>query len=138
MALIYHVEGTDSADFPKNLTESSEPNAPPRGFREITEEEVCHSTFATYTPNHIGYEQINWKGEWLPVKLFFMHDETGIAMHLDYWKKKIRWFAFGCDHQYVELSQEECAKQGIRHYGMCWHVLKCSVCSYVTAHDSSD
>jgi hypothetical protein len=50
----------------------------------------------------------------------------------------VRFFHIGCDHEYHELSQEECGKRGINHFGMCWHVYECPKCGMRHADDSSD
>lgn len=44
-----------------------------------------------------------------------------------------------CVHDYrKELSQDECKKRGISHFGMCWHVVECTKCGKISAYDSSD
>jgi len=42
-----------------------------------------------------------------------------------------------CDHDWLELSQEEARKQNIYHAGMCYHVCVCTKCGKVWAYDSS-
>lgn len=43
-----------------------------------------------------------------------------------------------CVHEKVELSQEECSKRKITHYGRCWHATECKKCGMVGGYDSSD
>lgn len=43
-----------------------------------------------------------------------------------------------CLHEMAEISQEECHKQGISHFGMCWHVEQCIKCGQISSYDSSD
>ena len=48
-----------------------------------------------------------------------------------------RYFRIGCEHSYEELSPGECKEAGIDHFGMCWHVFRCTQCSYTMSQDSS-
>ncbi len=41
-------------------------------------------------------------------------------------------------HEYRELSREECKVRGIYHGGRCYHVEACGHCGHVYAYDSSD
>lgn len=43
-----------------------------------------------------------------------------------------------CIHDFVEIGYSECQELGIRHFGACWHVWRCSKCGATQAHDSSD
>lgn len=43
-----------------------------------------------------------------------------------------------CIHENVEVSQEECSRRGLTHYGRCWHVTECKKCGLIGAYDSSD
>jgi len=43
-----------------------------------------------------------------------------------------------CIHEMKELSQKECRKRGIQHFGNCYHVYECIKCSKVEHVDSSD
>lgn len=121
----------------------------PANFREITEGEFAHSHFFSYdaefqTTRHpwssdpaqmaeIG--KYNFKST---LKVWFYWDGTGLAMAQEYWDNKIRYFAFGCEHDYKELSAAEARKEGVQHYGKCWHVNKCQKCGHVHSVDSSD
>ena len=126
----------------------------PPGWRQISEEEFAKSAFFTYSPQFADSRQMNNPPELMRVQnpeqrpharpvsvsatLHFMHDGTGFALVRDSWAGKVAFFAFGCDHKYVELSQAECRKRDISHMGRCWHVNECTECGHIHAYDSSD
>lgn len=114
----------------------------PPGWRELTEEEFAKSQFGRYSPNYFGYKQIftteNGQQKFLPIHWLSYVDGTGLAIHTDYWKGKVRYFFFGCDHDYKGLSQQECRERGIYHAGRCYHVAECQKCKFINAVDSSD
>lgn len=121
---------------------------PPIGLRRITEADFTQSNFFMYYPVSIEWRQIfvnskddltaNRNGKMIDMQMYWFHDGTGIAIHNDYWGKKVEYFAFGCDHKYLELSQEECRKRGITHHGHCYHVQECDKCHHIESYDSSD
>lgn len=119
-------------------------NDPPPNFREVTAEEISQSDFFTYSPTFYFYRQINpdrllWDEKYfLSVRFFGMSDGTGYGIAHDYWEKKIRWFRYGCEHKYREMSQAEARGRNIPHFGMCYHVYECESCKHVMAQDSSD
>lgn len=43
-----------------------------------------------------------------------------------------------CIHEETELSSSECRAAGVPHYGMCWHVYRCTKCGHIRSVDSSD
>ena len=43
-----------------------------------------------------------------------------------------------CIHDFVEIGYEECEELGIKHYGHCYHVWRCTKCGEAQGHDSSD
>lgn len=43
-----------------------------------------------------------------------------------------------CMHDYIELTYKECLEHNIKHFGMCWHVYRCSKCGTTKSVDSSD
>lgn len=83
-------------------------NDPPVNFREITEKEFAQSQFHSYTPALVEYRQMLVKedlspgkltnGKMISAHLFWFHDDCGYAIVGDYWKEKVRYFAFGCNH----------------------------------------
>jgi hypothetical protein len=130
--------------------------APP-GWREITPKELAQSNYGTYMPDSIEFRQFILpedkdadRATVQGVNLLRFYDGTGIAIVTNFWggqrygndgwkkEQHVRFFAFGCDHEYKELSYAECQEQGIRHEGMCWHVNKCQKCGHVESRDSSD
>lgn len=123
-------------------------NEVPTGFREITEEEFSKSYFFHYTPEEHEFRQFvipdpegkHRYGNCVKgVHLYRFFDGTGIALVSEYWEGKVRYFKFGCQHDYsVTLSPEECRSRNIPHYGNCYHVYECSKCKHVLAQDSSD
>ena len=116
-------------------------NDAPPNFEEITVEDFAKSMFFTYTPKKIEFRQVlNYKGgHFLNLHMFFFHDNTGIAMHNEFWEGTVTYFKFAlCEHEFFELSQMECSKKNIKHHGMCWHVYECTKCGYRESQDSSD
>ena len=124
-------------------------NDPPIGLRRISEKEFAQSKFFSQVPTHREYRQIfvddNLQkpekrnlSKMVSIYLYWFADKTGIAMHSDYLKGKIEYFAFGCEHKYHELSQEEANGRGIKHWGMCYHIEECEKCKHINAYDSSD
>lgn len=114
-------------------------NKAPAGWREITEGEFAQSSFFTYGFTGIEHRQIlNWpepKAPMLSAQMYHMHDGTGFAMVNDYWGKKLRYFAFGCVHEWGgELTEAEKAVQVFN----CTTKYKCKKCGYFQQVDSSD
>jgi len=70
--------------------------------------------------------------------IYWFHDGTGLCIVNDFSAGTLRYFACGCDHDYKELSGEESRAEGVQHWGSCYHVLKCTKCKNIQAHDSSD
>src|SRR5574337_1258665 len=82
-------------------------NDPPVNLKEITEAEFAKSQFHSYTFSHVEFRQMLLKddltrarggGKMVQAKLFWFPDDTGVAISADYWKGKIRYFSFGCNH----------------------------------------
>ncbi len=119
-------------------------NELPPNFREITEKEFAQSHFFTYGferfENRQCFRDADGKDldRMIEVDLFFMFDKTGYAMERDFWAGTIKYYKFGCQHNYEQLSQDECHKRKIMHFGMCYHVYECSECGHIQAVDSSD
>jgi hypothetical protein len=126
---------------------------PPKGWRQITVDEFTLSHFNNMLPDHIENRQFIWHKTDAPYNKIYIHaqlywyaDNTGIAFHKEWvYNPKIRegkwvmfYFAFGCNHQFKELSQKECRARDIPHYGNCWHVHECQLCKRTNSYDSSD
>ena len=115
-------------------------NEVPANWREVPEKEFAQSIAFTYPPERSEFRQIAPTGEpyTLSVRLNFMHDGTGWAMASDYWEGKVRFFRFGCAHEWRGVGQDECRERGIFHGGNCYNVSQCKKCGYVSGVDSSD
>ena len=140
--IVYSNEGSEVC-----ATSGIHPNAFPHGWKEISVQEFSRSPFFTYSPAFMEYRQmhdtlsdgtIRHGSGMTAAKLFHFSDGTGIAMSNTYWDEKVRYFKFGCDHKYIELMPSQCREEGVAHFGMCYHVYKCSECNHVMSQDSSD
>jgi hypothetical protein len=125
----------------------------PPNWREITQEEFASSLFFSYTPDWIDFRQMlpprvpgkpsTYSGM-VSAYLYFFWNKTGIGIVSTYEgktynaKKVLKYFKFGCDHKYRELSREESAKKGRTHHGMCYHIEECTTCGHIWEYDSSD
>ena len=126
-------------------------NTAPEGFREVTEHEFSKVFGHNAIKGKQEYKQLladsdgNKFPQMLPVYLFEFYDGTGVGIESvsSYsWQNKkqeysIRYYAFGCDHKYTELSQATCRERGISHYGMFCHVYECETCGRIEQVDSS-
>ena len=125
-------------------------NEAPSNWREISPDEFA-SKFFGMPPLHCNHEyrQILMKDSkgkevYTPVRLFWSGlDLTGVAMVHEYWTKTLRHFAFGCEHDYVELSEAEMQRWekqtgGKFTRGNCFHNYRCKKCHALTSVDSSD
>lgn len=125
----------------------------PKDWRPITVEELALTRFNTESPEFMEKRQFIWDKDTPPygkkridATLYWYGDKTGIAFHKEWvynpTQKQGKWelfyFAFGCDHKFKELSQEESRSRGIEHYGNCWHVHECQNCKFINSYDSSD
>lgn len=131
-------------------------NDAPAGWRRITEEYLARNTqWGRYTPDRIDYKQITRvngeeTGECISCHLFYFWDGTGVACEMDYWGYKhewvgkgknkkyvrtptehVRWYAFGCEHEYVEFERPRPPFSGI-------HKERCKKCGNVWVYDTSD
>lgn len=117
-------DGTGYNDFPKE-------------WREITEKEFAQSMFFHHSPEHYESRTILRKNDKpLSAKLFWFYDGTGIGICNDFWGGRVSYYAFGCEHDYSELSVKTCQERGILHMGSCYHVQECSKCKHINAFDS--
>lgn len=114
-------------------------NDAPVGFREVTPAEFVDSRASIYAADLYEIRQIwDMKSPALSVQMFFMPDRTGWAMMPDRHSRRVRYFLFGCEHRYRELSMAECRERGVYHAGRCYHVRLCERCGYISAVDTSD
>jgi len=123
-------------------------NNPPAMFREITEQEFARSDFFSYPFVLMECRQvcreldtIKWIGPkakgTLSLKLFWMHDNTCVAISADFHTGTMRYFRGGCAHKYRELTSKEAGEMGLPHFGSCFHVVQCQACKYTHSYDSS-
>jgi len=131
----------------KKSLDGTDYNDAPVGLREITEKEFSSSIMFSQIPDSMEYRQVLIKRipgasedepHVLSLTMFWFYDKTGVGMSADSWKGKVRYFAFGCDHDFKQLSPEECRKIGILHMGHCDHIWQCQKCKAITGGDSSD
>ena len=112
-------------------------NYAPVGFHEVTEKEFAQSGFFTYPFEANEYRQLLYDQNGKPltkdtpilsIRLFFHSDNQGFGMSTDYWAGKVRYFRFGCEHEYEHTKK----------LGNCYNQYTCKVCGHVNAVDSSD
>jgi hypothetical protein len=113
-------------------------NEAPIGLREIKEEVFARSQFFVSLPTHTEYRQVIRESQVLALHMFWFQDKTGIAISRDYYAGKIKYFAFGCEHNFIRLFDKECEERNIKLYNNCVSVYKCCNCNYISINDSSD
>jgi hypothetical protein len=127
-------------------------NVAPLGWREISTKELIQNTnYNTYSPKGIETRQILRDQQGNPVqknehgtptmlsaRLYHFFDGTGVAFVTDYWNKPhLRYFAFGCKHEWGADTDQDLKERGIR-LGRCEHAIKCTKCGHFQVYDSSD
>ncbi|AOK61957.1 hypothetical protein WM29_22765 [Burkholderia ubonensis] len=95
----------------------------PRGWIEITWDELAKSQFFRYSPIATGWSRTKL-GD---ARLFFMHDQISYALIGDYWDGTVKVFRFGCEHA---MKSET--------VGNCLHRYTCTKCGFSEVVDSSD
>jgi len=110
----------------------------PETWASMSEEDFAKSKFFHYTPSAIGYTQVFKDKDGSPLKemlsihfFWFDFDKTGIAVVSDYWGGKVKYFRFGCDHDFHEVYD------GVLR-GRCLHTYECKKCGSRHTVDSSD
>lgn len=109
-------------------------NAAPEGLVEITEDEFVKSDFFVYTPTKIEHRQVLTNNKFLELHMFYVDrasDKNGFAFSTDYWKGKIRYFRFGCKHEWREYTPTD------KPQFKCYHYTKCTKCGAEWEYDSS-
>lgn len=106
---------------------------------------------AAYLRRHYSYSPIAYEfrqvpdidfgieGDKKPFRSYkiYWYSDCGWASTLDYSTGNILTVYLGCDHDFRELSLEECRERNIMHWGMCYHVYECEHCGYIKSQDSS-
>lgn len=110
----------------------------PLGWKEITLDEFSQSMYFYYTPVMVEYRQMHPQdgSTIVSAHLLFFHDKTGVAIVKESRTNKVKFFTFGCDHEWGDAS-EEVKKRGIRLFQHD-HAQYCPKCGFFTVHDSSD
>lgn len=78
----------------------------PFNWKGMTEEEFCKSSFkgGWDKMEHRQMYRKTFDGKrdrqagMIDAQLFWFKDDTGVAMVLDYWKGKVSYYSFGCQH----------------------------------------
>lgn len=123
----------------------------PMNFREVTQEELSRNNMMIYSPVAREFSQIrkDYHGEpleflggsFIDTTLFYMRDGTGWAFSSDYWNKKIRFFVFGCDHNFqgdIPEDLKDAFDAAPKSRFRCQHLMFCRNCGYNYFQDSSD
>jgi len=127
-------------------------NTAPHNLRRISEKDFVQGGFFRFCLEKPQFKQVHVRSETdlttdsdyskntkvISMTLFYFPDNTGIAISSDYWEGKVEYYAFGCNHKYRDISQEECHKRGIYHGGSCYAVSECEECHDMKVVDSSD
>lgn len=124
----------------------------PKGWREISMEEFATSRFFSHHPKYIEHRQMckDDDGKFMGqpavcCTLYHNEDGTGFSI-VQQWEQvkpyskritHVKFFAFGCKHDFKELGSKEARAKGITHHGMCWHVNECQKCGTIMSYDSS-
>ena len=141
--MIYSLKDLEKGTKSKDLeTRTGGFNTAPPGMRELTEAEFATSLFFTYLPEQVEYRQFAWKDSTgkeyqTSFRLFHMHDGTGFAVTAEYYNHKVRWFHFGCDHDYRGCTDAEIQSNRL-YTGRCYHNQICQKCGHIWSYDSSD
>ncbi len=110
-------------------------NDPPQNFKELTEEQFAQSGFHGARITHVEFRQMLVnddmspgklsRGKLIQARLFWFDDDTGVAISSDYWKGKVRYFSFGCNHSLLDFNVSNL--DVVRQYkqGMTYHCNKC-------------
>ncbi len=137
---------TLQATYDKQAPDGTSYNDFPIGWREIPQKEAVRRFFR-YHPDMIESRQmlpkradgsLDYMKAATDATLHWFSDGTGFGMVGDYDSGCIRFFVFGCEHDYRGMSQQECHERGIYHGGRCYSVSECTKCGHVKAVDSSD
>lgn len=108
------------------LTYSSDEKAPdgtsyndlPFNWKPMTEDEFAKSGFVNGNWSRVEFRQMYPKtfdgkrdigSRMIEARLFWLNDDTGIAIVTDYWKGKVNFYKFGCHHS---LKHEKFSVEG--------------------------
>lgn len=111
-------------------------NQYPPGWRELTAAEFAQSSFFTYQTEMVEYRQMHGQGAYQSAHLNWMNDNTGFAIVNDFWEGTIKFFRFGCEHEYGD-PKPELERRQIRMFSTN-HATYCIKCKHLAITDSSD
>ena len=121
----------------------------PPGWQEISEQEFSRSIYFSHDPEFIEFRQmcrkISDNQPAVSAHLFHYWDGTCIAIVPQRPKEKpyasqyshVKYFRFGCNHTYQEISVDQATEKGFKHFGLYWHVYECQKCNHTFGQDSS-
>lgn len=124
----------------------------PSGWTELSQKEFAQSAFfeevPTFTEKRRLSDASDAEGEKygsLVAQLFHYKDNQGVALVTRYdgcfdqdkKAEKVRFYRFGCHHNYVEIPFKEAVKRSIYHAGNHWKVEECSLCGHIYSADTS-
>lgn len=120
----------------KDAPDGTEWGEPPSNFRRISFEEWQKLRHHLYAPEYIEFRQFEFEERVVSVHLFWYSDKTGWGYNTQL--GNIKFYRFGCVHEFVELTPDLAREEGVPHFGRCYHVYKCKKCGEILSQDSSD
>ena len=127
-------------------------NVPPKPLIPISKHDYYQKTHSNL-PKFIEYRQLQGlpdQKHWVDSVRIEWYRDFGIVIrppaewtcddNYHYgvkWTDETSYYLVGCDHKWVELSQQESREIGIDHYGMFCHVYRCPKCGSIDVTDSS-
>lgn len=99
------------------------------------------TAFSDATPTHVEYRKIIIRKVKMSAKIFYFHSEAFAMVfdgkshmnkdeHLVY-NKPILYYRIGCEHNYTELTTEQCTERNLVHLGSQCHVYLCGKCKII-------
>jgi len=106
-------------------------NKPFPNMRELSEKDFAQSQFFTYCHGEPEYRQFPFKHSdgktYTATARGYMVNGEGFCVIREYWQGRVRWFKYGCEHNYEE-----------KNVGRCLHKYTCTKCKHSYTTDSSD
>jgi len=126
-------------------------NSAPKGWREVSAEVYAQSLAFRYEPKLVEYRQMHRTAEGVDFDTVLMgnlewfFDGTGTCICSVQERKpedygyfaRLRFFLFGCAHEYHPMTPEEQEKHGVRNQMFLTNHF-CPKCGHIECHDSSD
>lgn len=111
----------------ESLEKDGHYNKAPTGLKELTEKEfVEHFHAAPF--NYVETRQVfDFEKGMLPITMYWVDQSSGYAISFHYYDGKLRFFKFGCEHDWETTLRR-----------MCYEEMKCKKCGVCTFIDSSD